>query len=164
MQLSPLMANEIQLLNSAQRRAATANGDVVIRAGPGSGKTRVFVEALRRQLEGWTSMRSGIAALSFTNVAHEVVTERLGGAPPAPHFIGTIDSFLLSRFGGEAVIEAGNASRTQLFNVVGARWDEELLSIFDIPIAAMPRVVSSIGPLPAAKGLAHCRTAFSSAR
>lgn len=78
--------------------------------------------------------------------------------------IGTIDSFLLSRFGGEAVIEAGNASRTQLFNVVGARWDEELLSIFDIPIAAMPRVVSSIGPLPAAKGLAHCRTAFPSAR
>ncbi len=33
--------------------------------------------------------------------------------------IGTIDAFLLSRFGGEAVIEAGNASRTQLFDVVG---------------------------------------------
>ena len=34
--------------------------------------------------------------------------------------IGTIDAFLLSRFGGEAVVEAGNASRTQLFDVVGA--------------------------------------------
>ena len=52
--------------------------------------------------------------------------------------IGTIDAFLLSRFGGEAVIEAGNASRTQLFDVVGAQWDEELLSIFDVPLAALP--------------------------
>ncbi len=32
--------------------------------------------------------------------------------------IGTIDAYLLSRFGGEAVVEAGNASRTQLFDVV----------------------------------------------
>jgi glycerol kinase len=68
--------------------------------------------------------------------------------------IGTIDSFILSRFGGEAVVEAGNASRTQLFDVVGGRWDEELLSIFDVPLAAMPRVVASTGPFPAAKGLA----------
>jgi len=67
----------------------------VVRAGPGSGKTRVFVEALRRQLDGWNSARVGVAALSFTNVAHEVVTRRLGGSPPAPHFVGTIDAFLL---------------------------------------------------------------------
>jgi glycerol kinase len=68
--------------------------------------------------------------------------------------IGTIDSYLLSRFGGEAVIEAGNASRTQLFDVVNAHWDDELLSIFNIPHAALPRIVSSVGPFPAAKGLA----------
>jgi glycerol kinase len=68
--------------------------------------------------------------------------------------IGTIDSFLLSRFGGPALIEAGNASRTQLFNVVAARWDEELLSIFDIPLAALPEVVASTGPFPAALGVA----------
>jgi glycerol kinase len=67
--------------------------------------------------------------------------------------IGSIDSFLLSRFGGEAVIEAGNASRTQLLNVVEARWDEELLAIFDVPLAALPRVVGSTGPFPAARGL-----------
>lgn len=67
--------------------------------------------------------------------------------------IGTIDAFLLSRFGGEAVIEAGNASRTQLFDVVGAQWDEELLSIFDVPLAALPRVVASTGPFPKARGL-----------
>ena len=32
---------------------------------------------------------------------------------------GQSTSFILSRFGGEAVVEAGNASRTQLFDVVG---------------------------------------------
>ena len=68
--------------------------------------------------------------------------------------IGTIDAFLLSRFGGEAVVEAGNASRTQLFDVVRATWDEELLAIFDIPLAALPGVVASIGPFPKARGLA----------
>ena len=75
-------------------------------------------------------------------------------AKAAETCIGTIDSFILSRFGGEAVVEAGNASRTQLFDVVGGRWDEELLSIFDVPLTAMPRVVASTGPFPAAKGLA----------
>jgi glycerol kinase len=68
--------------------------------------------------------------------------------------IGTIDAFLLSRFGGEAVIEAGNASRTQLFDVVRATWDDELLAIFDVPLAALPRIVPSIGPFPKARGLA----------
>jgi glycerol kinase len=68
--------------------------------------------------------------------------------------IGTIDAFLLSRFGGEAVIEAGNASRTQLFDVVRAAWDEELLAMFDVPLASLPRVIASIGPFPKARGLA----------
>lgn len=71
--------------------------------------------------------------------------------------IGTIDAFLLSRFGSEAVVEAGNASRTQLFDVVTARWDEELLSIFDVPLAALPRVTASKGPFPSVKGLAPLR-------
>jgi glycerol kinase len=68
--------------------------------------------------------------------------------------IGTIDAFLLSRFGGDAIIEAGNASRTQLFDVVRAAWEEELLAIFDKPLAALPRVVASVGPFPKARGLA----------
>jgi glycerol kinase len=68
--------------------------------------------------------------------------------------IGTIDAFLLSRFGGEAVVEAGNALRTQLFDVVRATWDEELLAIFDIPLAALPGIVASIGPFPKVRGLA----------
>jgi len=68
--------------------------------------------------------------------------------------IGTIDSYLLSRFGGEAVIEAGNASRTQLLDVEACAFDDELLAIFDVPRAAMPRLSRSIGPFPTGRGLA----------
>jgi glycerol kinase len=68
--------------------------------------------------------------------------------------IGTIDAFLLSRFGGDAMVEAGNASRTQLFDVVEGKWDDDLLAIFDVPLASLPRVVASNGPFPKARGLA----------
>ena len=68
--------------------------------------------------------------------------------------LGTVDAWLLSRFGGEHVIEVGNAARTQLLDVRARRWDPALLTLFDVPEAALPRVVSSIGPFPAVRGLA----------
>ena len=68
--------------------------------------------------------------------------------------IGTIDAFLLSRFGGEAVVEAGNASRTQLFDVVQAAWDEELLAIFDVPRRGLAAHRRIDGPFPKTRGLA----------
>ena len=67
--------------------------------------------------------------------------------------IGTIDAFLLSRFGGEAVVEAGNASRTQLVNVASACFDDDLLEIFGVPAEALPRIMPSTGPFPKARGL-----------
>jgi glycerol kinase len=68
--------------------------------------------------------------------------------------LGTIDSWLLSRFGGEHVIEAGNAARTQLLDVRRADWDDGLLELFGVPREVLPRVVSSHGPFPSARGLA----------
>jgi glycerol kinase len=68
--------------------------------------------------------------------------------------IGTIDAWLLSRFGGEAVIETGNASRTQLLHVAEAAWDADLLDLFCIPAAALPQLVGSTGPFSPTRGLA----------
>ena len=68
--------------------------------------------------------------------------------------LGTIDSWLLSHFGGAHVTEAGNASRTQLLNVRTVDWDPDLLALFDIPLAALPKVMPSSGPFPAVRGLA----------
>lgn len=68
--------------------------------------------------------------------------------------LGTVDSFLLSRLSTEPVIEAGNASRTQLMNVRNVAWDADLCELFGVPLAALPRVVASTGPFPVTRGLA----------
>ncbi|ABW09874.1 carbohydrate kinase FGGY [Parafrankia sp. EAN1pec] len=67
--------------------------------------------------------------------------------------VGTLDAWLLSRFGGPAVTEIGNASRTQLLDIGGRQWDPTLLDLFDVPRAALPDVVASLGPFPPARGL-----------
>ena len=67
--------------------------------------------------------------------------------------LGTVDSWLLSRLGGEHVIEVGNASRTQLLDVRRCRWDPELLELFGVPESVLPSVVASTGPFPAVRGL-----------
>lgn len=67
--------------------------------------------------------------------------------------LGTVDSWLLAQFGGDHVIEVGNASRTQLLNIARRDWDPALLELFAIPPEVLPRVVASSGPFPAVRGL-----------
>jgi DNA helicase-2/ATP-dependent DNA helicase PcrA len=66
----------------------------VVRACPGSGKTRVFVEAINRHMTRWKYSFSGMAALSFTNAAQNEIADRIGRRVGSPHFIGTIDAFV----------------------------------------------------------------------
>ncbi len=68
--------------------------------------------------------------------------------------LGTVDSFIMSRFGGPSVIEAGNASRTQLLDIDAVAWSPELLDLFDVPEAALPAVSDSDGLFPRVSGLA----------
>jgi glycerol kinase len=70
--------------------------------------------------------------------------------------LGTVDSWLLSRFGGH-VAEAGNASRTQLLDVRARDWSPRLLELFGVPRAALPEIVASTGPFPAVRGLPPLR-------
>ncbi|MDP6468180.1 MAG: glycerol kinase GlpK [Pirellulaceae bacterium] len=58
---------------------------------------------------------------------------------------GTIDSFLIWRLtGGQRhVTDYSNASRTLIYNIHDLLWDEELLSLLDIPRQMLPEVVSS---------------------
>ena len=90
---------ESSALTKEQREVCYRHGKFVVRACPGSGKTRTVGTRLAWRMANWTSRRSGIAALSFTNVAWGEVGEellRLGmSARPAwPHFLGTLDSFV----------------------------------------------------------------------
>ena len=58
---------------------------------------------------------------------------------------GTVDSWLVWKLtqGRKHVTDVSNASRTMLFNINTLKWDAELLSLFDIPLAMMPEVASS---------------------
>lgn len=67
--------------------------------------------------------------------------------------LGTVDSWLLTRLTGAHLTEPGNASRTQLMNLRDRAWDAEMLDVFGVPDAALPRIVPSAGPFPPISGL-----------
>jgi glycerol kinase len=67
--------------------------------------------------------------------------------------LGTVDSWLLARLGGDHVVEAGNASRTQLLDLSTRQWDPWLLDLFRVPVEVLPRVVGSAGPITSVGGL-----------
>jgi len=58
---------------------------------------------------------------------------------------GTIDSWLLFKLTGgrEHVTDVTNASRTMLMNIHSGEWDDEMLALFDIPRAVLPRIVAN---------------------
>ncbi len=72
---------------------------------------------------------------------------------------GTVDSWLIWNLTAGAVhaTDATNASRTMLFNIHTLDWDEELLQLFTIPRAMLPKVCASSGVVgeTAGKILAH---------
>jgi glycerol kinase len=60
---------------------------------------------------------------------------------------GTVDSWLVWKLtdGAVHITDAGNASRTLLFDLESLAWHEELLGIFEIPRQCLPDVVDSSG-------------------
>lgn len=92
-----------------QNAFLAANGNVILHACPGSGKTTVVAKKLLQYIDCWNRAHKGVAVLSFTNVASQEiesqVNELLSTSFPIgyPHFVGTLDSFInnfvLLRFG-----------------------------------------------------------------
>ncbi len=62
---------------------------------------------------------------------------------------GTVDTYLLWRLtrGSVHATDATNASRTLLFNIQSAAWDEELLRLFNVPPSLLPTVRDTAGEL-----------------
>lgn len=58
---------------------------------------------------------------------------------------GTIDSWIIWKFteGAQHVTDYTNASRTLLYNIYDLKWDDELLSILQVPKTMLPEVKSS---------------------
>src|SRR5215469_8356776 len=62
---------------------------------------------------------------------------------------GNIDTWLVYKLsrGAEFVTDYTNASRTMLFNLARREWDQDMLTMLDVPREMLPRAVSSRGPL-----------------
>lgn len=59
---------------------------------------------------------------------------------------GTVESWLVWNLtGGLHISDVSNASRTSLFALTGATWDEDLCDLFGVPRAALPEIVPSTG-------------------
>ena len=58
---------------------------------------------------------------------------------------GTVDTWILWNMtkGEVHATDYSNASRTMIFNINTLQWDEELLELFDIPLAMLPEVKES---------------------
>lgn len=59
--------------------------------------------------------------------------------------LGTVDSWLVWRLTGgrNHLCDAGNASRTLLYDIARLGWSDDLLSLFGIPATALPAVLAS---------------------
>ena len=66
---------------------------------------------------------------------------------------GTVDSWLLFKLTGGAIhaTDAGNASRTELFDIYEQAWSDELCSLFGVPKSILPRVEDLNAKFGAAK-------------
>jgi glycerol kinase len=69
--------------------------------------------------------------------------------------VGTVDAWLLWRLSGGEVhrAEAGNASRTLLFDVTELAWSDELCAIFGIPPTVLPEVLPSAADFGSCAGV-----------
>lgn len=77
--LDPILAAELTELNEDQRDAVLESGDVVVRAGPGSGKTRTLVAKAGYLLQAQIPARRGVAAITYTRHAAGEIAARLEG-------------------------------------------------------------------------------------
>jgi glycerol kinase len=71
------------------------------------------------------------------------IPEARAKAEAGDAIFGTIDSWLLWHLTGAHLTDVTNASRTQLMDLATLDWDDELLEVFGIPRAVLPRIVSS---------------------
>ncbi|MET7947151.1 ATP-dependent helicase [Micromonospora sp. NPDC005324] len=86
--------------NTEQWEAFSAEGNCVVQAPPGSGKTKLLAARIAYDLKHRITAPRGAACITLTNAAAEELTERvlsLGVGWSSTLFLGTVHSFALNR-------------------------------------------------------------------
>lgn len=114
-------------------------------------RTSEFCDSLRR--EGYTDViqsKTGLlidAYFSATKIRWllDNIPEARRRADRGELAFGTVDSWLIWKLTGGRVhvTDVTNASRTMLLNIQTGQWDDDLLSLLDIPASVLPDVVPS---------------------
>lgn len=122
-------------LSDVQRKVVDfADGALLVVAGPGSGKTRVLTERVRRLLLQ-SSGRFRVLALTFTNKAANEMKDRLDDVPDIQQraFIGTLHGFCLDVLSDKGGI-VGVESSPQIFEQYHDRRQILLQAINEDPV------------------------------
>jgi glycerol kinase len=114
-------------------------------------RTAEFCDALqRRGLAELIQRKTGLVLDAYFSATKlKWILDNVPGARQGAHegrlAFGTVDSWLAWKLTGGAihVTDASNASRTMLYNIHTQAWDDELLELFDVPRAMLPRVGDS---------------------
>ncbi|QUL78047.1 ATP-dependent helicase [Brevibacterium sp. SMBL_HHYL_HB1] len=97
--LPSALTEAIRELDAEQRSVLTAEGNLVITAGPGSGKTRTVVARAGCLLSTQIQPPRGLASITYTNQAASELREGLAqlGVTTRRLFAGTMHSFCLTQ-------------------------------------------------------------------
>ncbi len=114
-------------------------------------RTADMCDRLREEgLDGLIYQKTGlIADAYFSATKIKWILDNVDGAKSLAKAgrlrFGTVDTYLLYALTGGRVFATDytNAARTMLFNIHTLDWDEELLSLFDIPRSMLPEVYPS---------------------
>lgn len=80
-------------LSEEQLKFINSEGNTILKAGPGSGKTLCVTTLINKKIREWKYDYRGIAIISFCNSSVDEIEKNVGKVV-YPHFIGTIDSFV----------------------------------------------------------------------
>ncbi len=113
-------------------------------------RTAGYCDSIRAQTEKIFQQKAGlIVDAYFSGTKVKWLLDNVEGAREQAErgelAFGTIDSWLVYNLtGGELhITDATNACRTMLYNIHTGEWDDELLTILDVPRAILPEVHNS---------------------
>src|SRR3954468_16804546 len=108
-------------------------------------RTAGFCDELKKRgLEQLVREKTGLVIDAYFSATKlKWILDRVDGARSKAErgklLFGTVDTWLLWNLtGGVHATDVTNASRTMLFNIKTAKWDEDLLKLFDIPLQMLP--------------------------
>jgi glycerol kinase len=115
-------------------------------------RTEPLCEALKAQgAQAWVQAKTGLRLDPyFSGTKLRWLLDHVPGARAQAQAgelaFGTIDTWLMWQLtGGQRhVTDISNASRTLMLNIHTGQWDDELLSLLDIPRSVLPEVLPSV--------------------